>query len=77
LYQRFKWISYESLEQPLGWLIRIFRLQANVIVGDGFKYMREHENEFDVIITDSSDPIGERRIEATAVLAYLASKHLF
>lgn len=25
---------------------------------DGFKYMAEHENEFDVIITDSSDPIG-------------------
>eukprot|EP00045_Choanoeca_perplexa_P004907 m.41442 g.41442 ORF g.41442 m.41442 type:complete len:276 (+) comp12832_c0_seq2:54-881(+) len=32
--------------------------KANVIVGDGFKYMREHENEFDVVITDSSDPIG-------------------
>lgn len=25
---------------------------------DGFKYMEEHKNEFDVIITDSSDPIG-------------------
>lgn len=32
--------------------------RANVIVGDGFKFMREHENEFDVIITDSSDPVG-------------------
>eukprot|EP00730_Choanoeca_flexa_P015091 TRINITY_DN6841_c0_g1_i2.p1 TRINITY_DN6841_c0_g1~~TRINITY_DN6841_c0_g1_i2.p1 ORF type:complete len:227 (+),score=43.51 TRINITY_DN6841_c0_g1_i2:51-731(+) len=32
--------------------------KATVIVGDGFKYMQEHENEFDVIITDSSDPIG-------------------
>lgn len=27
-------------------------------IGDGFRYMREHKNEFDVIITDSSDPIG-------------------
>lgn len=25
---------------------------------DGFEYMRTHKNEFDVIITDSSDPIG-------------------
>jgi len=27
-------------------------------VGDGFEFMGKHENEFDVIITDSSDPIG-------------------
>jgi hypothetical protein len=33
--------------------------RATVVVGDGFKFMREHENEFDVIITDSSDPVGE------------------
>lgn len=32
------------------------RVQINV--GDGLEYMKEHENEFDVIITDSSDPIG-------------------
>ncbi|EFA05082.1 spermidine synthase [Tribolium castaneum] len=25
---------------------------------DGFKYMEQHKNAFDVIITDSSDPIG-------------------
>ncbi|CAH1276447.1 unnamed protein product [Diabrotica balteata] len=25
---------------------------------DGFEYMKNHKNEFDVIITDSSDPIG-------------------
>ncbi|KAF5281659.1 hypothetical protein FQR65_LT14589 [Abscondita terminalis] len=25
---------------------------------DGFEYIRNHKNEFDVIITDSSDPIG-------------------
>jgi len=28
-------------------------------VGDGFEFMGKHKNEFDVIITDSSDPIGE------------------
>lgn len=27
-------------------------------ISDGFKYMEQHRNEFDVIITDSSDPIG-------------------
>lgn len=27
-------------------------------VGDGFEYMRQHTSEYDVIITDSSDPIG-------------------
>jgi len=32
--------------------------KVHVNVGDGFVYMAEHTNEFDVIITDSSDPIG-------------------
>ncbi|CAG9113289.1 unnamed protein product [Plutella xylostella] len=27
-------------------------------VGDGFEFMKNHSNEFDVIITDSSDPVG-------------------
>nr|CAI5845325.1 unnamed protein product [Callosobruchus analis] len=27
-------------------------------IGDGFEYMKQHTSEFDVIITDSSDPIG-------------------
>ena len=27
-------------------------------IGDGFEYMERHENEFDVVITDSSDPVG-------------------
>ncbi|CAG9578147.1 unnamed protein product [Danaus chrysippus] len=27
-------------------------------VGDGFEFMKNHSHEFDVIITDSSDPIG-------------------
>jgi len=32
------------------------KLELNI--GDGFAFMEKHENEFDVIITDSSDPIG-------------------
>ncbi|CAL7950203.1 unnamed protein product [Xylocopa violacea] len=27
-------------------------------VGDGFEFLKQHRGEFDVIITDSSDPIG-------------------
>ncbi|CAH1773261.1 unnamed protein product [Owenia fusiformis] len=27
-------------------------------IGDGFEFMRKHKGEFDVIITDSSDPVG-------------------
>lgn len=32
--------------------------KAIVNVGDGFEYLKNHQNEFDVIITDSSDPEG-------------------
>ncbi|XP_050302759.1 spermidine synthase [Anthonomus grandis grandis] len=32
--------------------------KLTLIVGDGFEYMKNHQNKFDVIITDSSDPIG-------------------
>jgi len=32
--------------------------KAVVNVGDGFEYLKNHKNEFDVIITDSSDPEG-------------------
>ncbi|OJJ49961.1 hypothetical protein ASPZODRAFT_163996 [Penicilliopsis zonata CBS 506.65] len=31
---------------------------AKVHVGDGFEFLKHHKNEFDVIITDSSDPEG-------------------
>jgi len=33
--------------------------KATVIIGDGFEYLKQHTNEFDVIITDSSDPDGK------------------
>ncbi|PVU90755.1 hypothetical protein BB559_003642 [Furculomyces boomerangus] len=32
--------------------------KAKVIVGDGFEFMKNRKNQFDVIITDSSDPVG-------------------
>jgi len=32
--------------------------RVKVYVGDGAEYMKQHKNEFDVIIVDSSDPIG-------------------
>jgi len=34
---------------------------VNIIVGDGFEFLNHHQGEFDVIITDSSDPIGKYR----------------
>lgn len=32
--------------------------KTKVHVGDGFKFLEDYKNEFDVIITDSSDPEG-------------------
>jgi spermidine synthase len=32
--------------------------KAVINVGDGFEYLKNHQNEFDIIITDSSDPEG-------------------
>lgn len=31
---------------------------VKVHIGDGFEFLKERQNEFDVIITDSSDPEG-------------------
>lgn len=33
--------------------------KVSIIVGDGFEFLRQHVGQFDVIITDSSDPIGK------------------
>lgn len=43
-------------------------------IGDGFKFMAKHEKQFDVIITDSSDPVGECNSELSSELSsgYLA-----
>ena len=35
---------------------------AKVHIGDGFKFLEERKNEFDVIITDSSDPEGPAEV---------------
>ncbi|XP_066153664.1 spermidine synthase [Euwallacea fornicatus] len=32
--------------------------KLSLLVQDGFEYMKNHTNEFDVVITDSSDPVG-------------------
>ena len=32
--------------------------KVNQYIGDGMQFMQKHEDEFDVIITDSSDPQG-------------------
>lgn len=32
--------------------------KVHLTCGDGFEYMKQRKGEFDVIITDSSDPVG-------------------
>lgn len=32
--------------------------KLTLTIGDGFEFMKQHQGEYDVIITDSSDPIG-------------------
>ncbi|MGB9678567.1 MAG: polyamine aminopropyltransferase [Thermoanaerobacteraceae bacterium] len=32
--------------------------KVEIMVGDGIKYVSEHKNEFDIVIVDSTDPIG-------------------
>ncbi|XP_011503884.1 PREDICTED: spermidine synthase isoform X2 [Ceratosolen solmsi marchali] len=32
--------------------------KVNLYVGNGYEFVKQHTNEFDVIITDSCDPIG-------------------
>ena len=36
--------------------------KLNLYIGDGFEFMNNHKNEFDVIITDSSDPEGKIKL---------------
>jgi spermidine synthase len=36
--------------------------RVELIIGDGFAFIEQHANEFDVIITDSSDPEGKANI---------------
>ena len=32
--------------------------KMNLHIGDGFAFLEQHKNEFDVIISDTSDPVG-------------------
>jgi len=32
--------------------------KMNLNIGDGFAFMEKHQNEFDVVISDTSDPVG-------------------
>lgn len=32
--------------------------KLRVHVGDGFQFVKDHQSQFDVVITDSSDPVG-------------------
>lgn len=36
-----------------------FSPKLTLHVGDGFEFMKKNNNAFDVIITDSSDPVGK------------------
>ena len=36
-----------------------FSPKLTLHVGDGFEFMKQNQDAFDVIITDSSDPVGE------------------
>jgi spermidine synthase len=33
--------------------------KLNLHIGDGFEFLKNNKNQFDVIITDSSDPEGK------------------
>lgn len=36
--------------------------RAELIIGDGVEYMKRHKNHFDVIIVDSTDPVGPAKL---------------
>lgn len=38
-----------------------FSPKLTLNVGDGFEFMKKNQDVFDIIITDSSDPVGKPR----------------
>ena len=36
-----------------------FSPKLTLHVGDGFEFMKQNQDAFDIIITDSSDPVGK------------------
>lgn len=45
------------LQQSCGFSDR----RVQVHIQDGVEFMAQHKQKFDVIMTDSSDPVGEKR----------------
>lgn len=37
--------------------------KLNLLIDDGLKFMELNKTKYDVIITDSSDPVGEFRLK--------------
>lgn len=48
-----------------------FSPKLTLHVGDGFEFMKQNQDAFDVIITDSSDPVGECRFDIIFVCQQL------
>lgn len=45
-----------------------FSPKLTLHVGDGFEFMKKNQDAFDIIITDSSDPVG---MQPTVALKFL------
>lgn len=48
-----------------------FSPKLTLHVGDGFEFMKQNQDAFDIIITDSSDPVGKRWCLPNAWLFFL------
>lgn len=46
-----------------------FSPKLTLHVGDGFEFMKKNQDAFDVIITDSSDPVGKRLVRSPFTVA--------
>jgi len=58
-------VSREYLKIDEGLLERLIRGEepkAKLIIGDGVEYMKSHKKHFDVIIVDSTDPVGPAKL---------------
>jgi spermidine synthase len=58
LHEGFQAVIRLSKKYLPGMAISYQHPKVKVHVGDGFKFLDDYKNEFDVIITDSSDPEG-------------------
>ena len=51
--------------------------KLTVFVGDGFEYLKQHKDYFDVIITDSSDPESKLRLPHNICCNCLNVNHFY